>query len=175
MNPNGPWRQEPREDRLFAAAREPSALFVCWQIGNSRRRLIEQHFSLSWGEIPQCLQVYDVTDVLFDGDNAHSMRRIPVSAQAANWYIEGLADGRTYVVDYGLLTPENRFFCILRSTPVAAPPRMPDEPFLPRARFVRLRAGIPPQALRPAHGNTSPDALYEDEFDGYSAVERPVM
>lgn len=175
MNSRGPWRQEPREDRLFAAAREPSAIFACWQIGISRRRLIEQHFAKPWEQLPLCLQVYDVTDIVFEGDNAHSVRRTSISALADNWYIEGLAEDRTYIVDYGLLTPEGRFFCLLRSAPVAAPPRTPDEPFTPRARFVHLGSGAPPHTARAARKDASPEILYENEFDGYSAVERPVM
>ncbi len=175
MNPHGPWRQEPREDRLFAAAREPSAIFVCWQIGASRRRLTEQHFGQPWERLPLFLQAYDVTDIVFDGDNAHSVQRTAIPSHAGNWYLTGLAEGRSYMVDYGLLTPEGRFFCLLRSAAVATPPRMPEELFAPRARFVRLRSGAPPRAARAAVSADFPETPYEHEFDGYSAVERPVM
>ena len=48
------------------------------------------------------LRVYDITDVLFDGNNAHSFFDIAVGG-ADRWYINVTASNRSYVVEVGYI------------------------------------------------------------------------
>ncbi len=61
------------------------------------------------------LRVYEITDLEFDGSNAHSSFDIDVGCVAVNWYIRVPAPGRSYVIDLGLLTPAGVFVLFTRS------------------------------------------------------------
>ncbi|MDD2714454.1 MAG: DUF4912 domain-containing protein [Candidatus Wallbacteria bacterium] len=67
------------------------------------------------------IRVYDVTDVDFNGENAHSYFDMGVSLQARNWYFNCGNPDRNYLADLGLITPEGKFVLIARSNTIRAP------------------------------------------------------
>jgi hypothetical protein len=67
------------------------------------------------------LRVYDVTDIIFNGKNAHSYFDLEIKGGADNWYIDVGKPNRSWCVDIGLLTPDNRFFLFARSNVVRTP------------------------------------------------------
>jgi hypothetical protein len=67
------------------------------------------------------LRVYDVTDVIFDGSNAHKYYDIEVAGGARNWYIHVGEPNRSFCVDIGFLTSRGGFRAIVRSNTVRTP------------------------------------------------------
>ncbi|MEW9668270.1 DUF4912 domain-containing protein [Ammoniphilus sp. 3BR4] len=114
-----PWHGE---DRLVILPHSPEILYVYWEITYERKRLVEEHFGCGWDVLPKILRVYDVTDILFNGDNSHRFIDIQVNDYANNWFIPSLNDNRNYCVDYGTFTWDGRYFSILRSDAVHLPP-----------------------------------------------------
>ena len=155
-------------DRLTALPRDPSTLFVYWELRADRRRLLARHFQAAWNDLPCALQAYDATDVLFDGSNAHSVTRYAVSPAADNWYLRELPAGRVYIVDFGVVTPSGRFFTVLRGGPAALPPNP--------AADLRVLAyfGRPGESVLPPADRSPPAAAFSPggapPFDGYSAL-----
>jgi hypothetical protein len=71
------------------------------------------------------LRFFDVTGIVFDGQNANQTFDIPVDLAAGNWYVHLWSPGRSYFVDLGLRTEDGRFMRIARSNVAETPPRSP--------------------------------------------------
>src|SRR3989338_1355737 len=67
------------------------------------------------------LRVYDVTDIIFNGNNAHKYFDIEIRGGARNWYIKVGESDRSFCVDMGFLTSYGTFFVIVRSNVVKTP------------------------------------------------------
>lgn len=110
------------EDQLVLLPQNPTSLYAYWEITGERKRLVEEHFGCAWEALPKILRVYDVTDIYFNGDNAHYYTDVPVNDYANNWFIHQLGPNRNYCVDFGTRTWEGHYFTILRSDVVNLPP-----------------------------------------------------
>lgn len=108
------------DTKLVALVRDPEWIFLYWEInGDLRKRL---RIPLGAHNRPMGLRVYDVTDVHFDGRNAHSFYDIAVNDMAASWYLRIPESNRAYIVDLGLYDDEGNFHLIARSNAVMVPP-----------------------------------------------------
>lgn len=107
-------------DLIKVMVQGPSVLFIYWEITWPRMRMVASYLQADYRHIQKGLRIYDVTDRLFDGGNAHSFRDVDVLEEAHSWYIHDVIPGRTYIVDFGLFD-KGRFCPILRSEPVATP------------------------------------------------------
>ncbi|MDD4169100.1 MAG: DUF4912 domain-containing protein [Desulfotomaculaceae bacterium] len=116
------WKRNWQVNRLVLLVKEPTTLFVYWEVDDSRKQLISDHFQCVWAELPFFLQVYDVTDLEFNGYNANFSFRIPVRPLSDHWVITGVQAERRYIVDFGTTTLTGGFFTIIRSNIEATPP-----------------------------------------------------
>ena len=115
------WSRDWNLDRLVLLCREPTVVFAYWSTSATRKDLVSRHFQSDWNQLPFFLRLYDVTDILFNGENAHSTREYPVKPQSDNWYMSNVEPDRDYVADFGTRTLEGRFFTLVRSAPVRTP------------------------------------------------------
>lgn len=67
---------------------------------------------------PLVIRVYDVTDVMFDGLNAHSFFDIEVHGLSGNYYATVPQLGRNYLAEIGLRGADGGFHRFVRSQPV---------------------------------------------------------
>ena len=109
------------EDQLVLLPQGPASLYAYWEITGERKKLVEEHFGCSWETLPKMLRVYDVTDLYFNGDNAHYYTDVVIHDLANNWFIHDLGSRRNYCLDFGTLTWDGRFFTILRSEVIGLP------------------------------------------------------
>lgn len=107
-------------DGIKLMAQGPTVLFAYWEITWPRMRMVASYLQTDYRQIQKGLRLYDVTDRLFDGHNAHGYRDLLISAEASSWYVYDMQPNRTYIADFGLFDRE-RFCPILRSEPVATP------------------------------------------------------
>jgi hypothetical protein len=77
------------------------------------------------------LRFYDVTDIFFDGTNAHSFFDVYVELESRSRYVHLWSPDKSYFVELGLKTEDDRFFPLVRSnvahTPSAWPAPQADE------------------------------------------------
>lgn len=175
------WVRNRQRNRLVLMVKEPTTVFAYWEMDELRKRCLSEHFQSDWTQLPFFLQVYDVTDIYFNGSNAHSVQRIPVSPFSETWYLTGLQPGRRYLVDFGTTTWHGHFFTLLRSNIVTTPPQMDGQSYEPSVRFgtlhgdhvdqVNERSGRDRDSLEPTHELTVQES-WQEQFDGYSLVER---
>jgi hypothetical protein len=110
------------ENLVVLLARDPWWLHSFWEVSPERLGEAAAHFGDRWEQTRSVLRVYDVTDLDFNGANAHSWFDIELTGNASNWYIHVGNPNRAWVVDIGRVSPDNDFFVLARSN-VAATPR----------------------------------------------------
>jgi hypothetical protein len=109
------------DNRIVLMVRDPEWLFTYWElrqdvIDSARNTLIP----LAEGA-KTILRVYDVTDIIFNGYNAHKYFDIEVTGGARSWYIHAGEPDRSFCVDIGFLAPDGTFRVLSRSNIVRTP------------------------------------------------------
>jgi uncharacterized protein len=97
--------------------RTPESLYVYWSFSEAIKNMAEHHFRTKWEELPGVLKIYDVTDILFFGHNAHRTFEIDLPPMTNNWFLHSLEPDRTYIADIGTRTFDGSFFTLLRTNP----------------------------------------------------------
>jgi hypothetical protein len=105
------------EANAYLMQRTSESLYVYWSFSDSIKKMAEHHFRTNWEELPSVLKIYDVTDILFYGHNAHRTFEVNLPPMTNNWFIHSLAPDRTYIADIGTRTFDGSFFTLLRSNP----------------------------------------------------------
>lgn len=110
------------DNRILILIRDPWWIFAYWEIRKDREEDIVRKIE-SNGEAPSksILRIYDVTNVNFNGKNAHSYFDIDLKGLANNWYINVNAPDRSWVVDIGIVTNKGNFYLLARSNVVKTP------------------------------------------------------
>lgn len=132
------WSRTSQSNRLVIMVKDPTTLFAYWEVDTLHKQIICEHFHTDWSQLQLLLQVYDVTDILFDGGNAHSTQRMQVHHSADSWYITQLNPGRRYLADFGTLTGKGQFFPLLRSNVVGTPPMADKIKLEPSVKFAAI-------------------------------------
>ena len=137
------------QDRIILQARDPWWIHAYWEIADSTWTRLRQEFSTDFERgFKRVLRVYDISHIIFTGNNAHRFYDIEITQEANNWYIDTQGPGRSWCVDFGILLSDGRFITVVRSntvsTPLAGPSWITDEEWMsPEDMFARLyRMGV---------------------------------
>jgi len=117
-----PLKERYGDTKIALLPRDTRWIYAYWEIDKAgkeevRRKRGEEIFSRS----SLTLRFYDVTDIIFNGRNAHRQFDIKVNSEIGNWYVQVPESGRTYLSDLGLLTKEGEFITLSRSNAVSLP------------------------------------------------------
>jgi len=131
------------QDKIVVQVRDPWWIHAYWELRDSTLERLRNELKDEFCQARRVLRVYDVSNIIFDGKNAHRFLDIHVSDYANNWYIDTGGPGRSWCVDLGLLLPGGRFITIVRSntvfTPLEGPSWITDEEWMiPEDMFARL-------------------------------------
>ena len=110
------------DNRLVLLPRDPQWFYSYWDVTNEHKQAARAR-----GGLFLCLRLYDVTDVIFDGTNAHSMWEQEVHELARNWYLHVPSPGRRYCLEIGYRGAEGQWLPLARSNTVPAPVDRPAE------------------------------------------------
>lgn len=110
------------DHKIVVLVRDPWWIFAYWEIRHDKEEeLVRKIRSDSDDPVKSILRVYDVTNVNFNGANAHSYFDIDLSGLAHNWYINVGSPDRSWLVDIGIVTRKGNFYCLARSNVVKTP------------------------------------------------------
>lgn len=131
------------EDKIVLQIRDSWWIHAYWEIVSGTMDKLKNRLGSSFFSAKTVLRVYDVTQVAFDGTNAHRFFDVEVGTYASSWYIDTAGPGRSWCVDIGLLLPSGEFILIARSnivhTPLEGPSWITDEEWMvPEEMFARL-------------------------------------
>ena len=131
-------------DRIVLQVRDPWWIHAYWEVSNATlERLRNELKDEFYNRAKRVLRVYDVSRIVFNGQNAHRFFDIQINEYTNNWYIDTGGAGRSWCVDLGLLLAGGRFITIVRSntvyTPLEGPSWITDEEWMiPEDMFARL-------------------------------------
>lgn len=110
------------DNRIVIMTRDPWWIFAYWEITQQKENEVRGQIGQK-GLAPAkaILRVYDVTDIEFNGANAHNWFDIELTGLANNWYINVGTPNRAWIVDIGILANNNEFFILARSNCVKTP------------------------------------------------------
>ena len=109
------------DNRIVLMVIDPEWLFTYWEI---RKDVLDSVLN-SLGTLARSaklvLRVYDVTDIIFNGNNAHKYFDIEVTGGAQSWYIYVGEPNRSFCADIGFLAPNGTFRILSRSNTARTP------------------------------------------------------
>lgn len=130
-------------DRIVLQVRDTRWIHAYWQIRNQTLERFKSNLGQEFYKAKKVLRVYDVSHIIFTGQNANRFFDIEINDLANNWYIDTEGPGRSWCVDLGLRLANGRFITLLRSnivqTPIENPSWITDEEWMvPEDKFARL-------------------------------------
>lgn len=131
------------KDKIVLQVRDPWWIHTYWEITPSTFDRLRDELKDEFYKARRILRIYDVSQIIFDGKNAHRSFDIQLNEHANNWYIDTGGPGRSWCVDLGLLLSDGGFITIVRSntvhTPLEGPSWITDEEWMiPEEMFARL-------------------------------------
>jgi hypothetical protein len=108
--------------RIVLMVRDPFWMHAYWEIAEDISDIVTTALGPEgWLASRKTLRVHDVTDIKFDGSNAHRSVDIDIHEHATNWYINVDRPNRSYCAELGLIGSDGRFLCLSRSNTVRTP------------------------------------------------------
>ncbi len=147
------------ETRVVLLPVEPYLLHVYWEVTSVELEKAKDQLGDEYGRSQAILRCYDVTDIIFEGTNAHGSFDVPVDLSAKSRYVDLWSPEKSYFVELGFETEDGRFFPIARSNIAEVPPAWPapkaDEHYMLVAGDYDLLEAVPaPIDVQPSYGLT---------------------
>ncbi|MGJ7912136.1 DUF4912 domain-containing protein [Neobacillus sp. LXY-1] len=112
---------QPKKGELYAKLITPKRMLLFWDTSETAKSIFELYFGMCFDKLVPIVRIYDVTDIQFNGKNAHHYYEIVVPYQHGYWFVKGLAANRSYVAELGIYQSVNQFFPLLRSNCIQTP------------------------------------------------------
>ncbi|MDD5356411.1 MAG: DUF4912 domain-containing protein, partial [Candidatus Omnitrophica bacterium] len=109
------------QDKIVLQVRDPRWIHAYWEVTSQTYEKLRNQLKDEFYRARRILRVYDVSQIIFNGNNAHRFFDIQIGDSSTNWYIDTNGPGRSWCVDLGLLLPDGRFITIVRSNTVSMP------------------------------------------------------
>jgi len=106
------------DTKIIAMIRDPQWCYTYWEINQDK---IDEIKRFAGSNMTMLLRIYDITDIIFNGFNAHSSFDIEIKESHDNWYIQLPEKGRNYCIDIAASGSSDDFILIARSNPFMTP------------------------------------------------------
>ena len=105
-------------DRMVILPIDPMFAFMYWEV---KEDTLNHFFQTHGYDSKLTLRVYDVTNINFDGYNAHEWWDIEVFNRVGTWYLKHYKGDRTLIVDVGIVSTDGNYHIISRSKSIYFP------------------------------------------------------
>jgi hypothetical protein len=109
------------ETKLVILPRDPFWFYAYWEVKPETINSLKSTLADKYSKSTWVLRVYDITDVNFDGTNAHKYFDLGINYESDNWYVNVKDANRSWLADLGLVTHEGEFVLVARSNIVKMP------------------------------------------------------
>ncbi|EKN66264.1 hypothetical protein BABA_16637 [Neobacillus bataviensis LMG 21833] len=117
----------PLKGELKAKLVTPRKIILFWDISELPIKITELFFNRKFEDLIQVVRIFDVTDLYFNGKNAHYYHEIPVPYGKGHWFIKGLTENRSFIAEIGVYITGTEFFPLYRSNCIHTPsPEIPN-------------------------------------------------
>ena len=163
------------ESRVVLMPRDPQWAYAYWDVSNEHKEDLRRQ-----GGQQLALRIYDVTDINFDHQGAHSLQEYPCDELAREWYLPIPVSDRDYIIDIGYRCADGRWLVLARSARVHIPPVYPSdwiEDIFITVDFEEDLRGktkyelVPPARKAPLGVDSNGNAIYEQIFGMAESAE----
>ncbi|MBM7693305.1 hypothetical protein JOC77_002745 [Peribacillus deserti] len=109
-----------RNEYITAVLQNADTIFLCWAMSAAKKQAISYSLGVPLSSLKTYCRLYDITGVLFNGNNAHMYMDIRLPEQAYSWKLSGVKPERSYIIDIGY-KESSGFIPVLRSESVQTP------------------------------------------------------
>ncbi|WP_462412225.1 DUF4912 domain-containing protein [Neobacillus sp. Marseille-QA0830] len=99
----------------------PNEIAIFWDPSDLPQKMIGLFFGIQFEDLVHVVRIYDVTDLVFTGHNAHHFYELAIPYQNGFWHVKGLAGKRSYVSEIGVYLKEDEYFPFFRSNSLLVP------------------------------------------------------
>jgi glycosyltransferase involved in cell wall biosynthesis len=103
------------EDAISFLMVNPHLGYLTWHIREQSVNILRAKHGGAFANAALVMRVYDVTDILFEGSNAHMFFDIDVGKRSGNYYFGVDRLGRNYLAEIGLRNMQGVFYPLDRS------------------------------------------------------------
>ncbi|WP_251551384.1 DUF4912 domain-containing protein [Neobacillus muris] len=112
---------EPPINEIKMRLVSPDKIALFWDTTDLPKKIIQSFFCLRFDDLITVIRIYDVTDINFNGNNAHHFYELAIPYQNGCWLIKGLSGNRWYLSEIGVYLNEKQFFPFFRSGSIQLP------------------------------------------------------
>jgi glycosyltransferase involved in cell wall biosynthesis len=102
-------------DQISISTVRPHLGYICWHVSEESIAVLRQQGEGAFRNARIVARVYDVTDIIFDGHNAHMFFDIEVGGPVGSYYFSVDRLARNYLAEAGLKNGEGLFHPMARS------------------------------------------------------------
>jgi hypothetical protein len=110
------------ETMVVVLAVDPCVLHVYWEVTSGELKKARDKLGEAYGRSQAILRFYDITNIIFDGTNAHGSFDVDVDLREKKWYVHLWSPEKSYFVDLGFKTGNGQFVALVRSNTAETPP-----------------------------------------------------
>ncbi|HMI82672.1 MAG TPA: DUF4912 domain-containing protein [Polyangiaceae bacterium] len=143
------------KDRLTAMPVDPNRLYLYWELTDPGVEKARQSLGTGAKDAWVSLRIYDVTDRIFDGTNAHGYFDIKVDRSDRQWFVHVGKPASTHVAEIGLKSLEGYFVKVVRSGRIEFPRFEPSSDGTVEWLTVRTATG-PVEGASPGGSSSNP-------------------
>jgi len=109
------------ESRVVLLPVEPYLIHAYWDVTSNDIEKAKQRLDDDYGQSQAILRFYDVTNIIYDGTNAHGFFDVDIDLKSKDWYVDLWSPDKSYFVDLGFKTGDGFFLSLARSSVVKTP------------------------------------------------------
>jgi glycosyltransferase involved in cell wall biosynthesis len=102
-------------DQISISMVRPHMGYACWHVSGESVAVLRQQAEDTFHNARMVLRFYDVSDIIFDGTNAHAFFDIEVGGNSGNYYFQINRTGRNYLAEIGFRSGDGLFHPFARS------------------------------------------------------------
>ena len=110
------------DTKLVILPRDPQWIFAYWELEKTYIATIQNKYGNDIFEKNKVIiRSYDVTNIIFDGANAHAYFDVPIHLDAKNWYFQTSFHAKNFCAEIGILLSNGAFIPLVRSNTICMP------------------------------------------------------
>ncbi|WP_108670796.1 DUF4912 domain-containing protein [Peribacillus acanthi] len=110
-----------KNSKVLLIQRNEESVLVYWSFSKILKMTLQNYYGKTIEQCTFLLRLYDVTKVIFNGNNGHYFTDVVIPSRNNHWILNGLKPSRSYLVEVGLLREDGSFMPLMRSNTIQSP------------------------------------------------------